>query len=352
MNASTIPGVAPKSARFPGSTFGWNLYPALLFALLAALILYLFLFLPVTITLDGYSHLYGAQALKLMLDGQPEFHGTFSYNSILVPNWLDGLLLAALSKILPNELALKLLIVLIGTALLSSLYFCIDTTLFHGPQRAQMLIVLLPFVLNAFLTLGFFGFLISSSLCFFVLGLVLRHGLRMPLLLQTVVAFLLLLAYSAHPVPVIVSFLFPCAYFLAGAVIQLRDGRGHLAAALKHHVLDVWPWLCPACMLTWFYLRVSQASALPGAQPTPYSMTFTLTRRIEALGRDAFLSIAPTANVGTLFVALLSILLAGVLLCRRQLFVQNPFRFTSLTVLMFSTMAFFLVAPDRVGEGS
>jgi hypothetical protein len=332
--------------------FIWKHYPAALFALLAALVLYLFLFLPVTITLDGYSHLYGGQALKLMLRGEPQFHGAFSYNSILVPNWLGALSLAALCQILPSELALKLLIVLIGTALLSSLYFCIDATLYQRPQRAQVLIVLLPFALNAFLTLGFFGFVLSSSLCLFVLGLVLRHGLGMPMRLQCVSAFLLLAAYFAHPVPVIVSFLFPCAYFIAGAIIHWRDGWVQLSSAFKRHVLDMWPWLGPACILPWFYLRLSKVPTLPGAEPLPDSITLTFIHRIESLGRDAFLSLAPTANVGTLFIALWSILCAGVLLSPGKLFLQNPLRMTTLTVLIVSTMFFFLVVPDRVGDGS
>jgi hypothetical protein len=330
----------------------WSLYPVLLFALLVVLLLYLFLFLPVTITLDGYSHLYGGQVLRLMLGGQPEVHSNFYYNSILVPNWLDALFLAALSNIVSNELALKLLIVLIGTALISSLYFCIDATLYHRHQRAQVLIVLLPFALNAYLTLGFYGFLISSSLCIYVLGLLLRHGLRMPLRLQCVTACLLLVAYFSNPVPVIISFLFPCAYFIADAVIHWRDGWRRSATALKRHAFDIWPWLPTACILPWFYVRLSKVSALPGAEPHADSMTFTLTRRIEALARDAFLSISPTANVGTLFIALLSILLAGVLLCPRKLFVQNPLRFTSLTVLIVSTMVVSLVVPDQVGDGS
>jgi len=173
----------------------WSLYPVPLFTLLVVLILYLFLFPPVTVTLDGYSHLYGGEALKLMLAGQPEVHNTFSYNSVLVPNWLSTLILVALSSIVSNELALKLLIALIGTALISSVYFCIDATQYHRHQRAQVLIVPLPFGLNAYLTLGFYGFLISLSMCIFVLGLVLRHGLRMPLRLQCVTACLLLVAY-------------------------------------------------------------------------------------------------------------------------------------------------------------
>src|ERR1035441_8148764 len=159
----------------------WSLYPLPLFALLAVLLLYTFLFSPVTVTLDGYSHLYTAKVLNEMLAGHPEVHRYFYYNSPLLPNWLCPLLLVALSNIFPNELALKLLIVLIGTALLSSLYFCIDVSGYPRHQRAQVLIILLPFAVNAFVTFGFYGFLISTSICFFVLGLILRYGLRMPL---------------------------------------------------------------------------------------------------------------------------------------------------------------------------
>ncbi|MGA2717132.1 MAG: hypothetical protein ABSG41_28955 [Bryobacteraceae bacterium] len=330
----------------------WSLYPVPLFALLVVLLLYLFLFPPVTITLDGYSHLYGGEALRLMLAGQPEVHNTFSYNSVLVPNWLSTLILVALSSIVSGELALKLLIVLIGTALVSSVYFCIDASQYHRHQRAQVLIVLLPFALNAYLTLGFYGFLISSSMCIFVLGLVLRYGLRMPLRFQCVTACLLLVAYFSHPVPVIISFLFPFACFIADAVIHWRDGWRHSTAAVKRHAFDIWPWLPPACILPWFYVRLSRASALPGTELHADSTTFPLIQRIEALARDAFLYISPTANVGTLFIALLSVLLAGVFLCRRKLFMQNPLRSTILTVLIVSTMALSLMVPDHVGNGS
>ncbi len=284
--------------------------------------------------------------LRLMLTGQPELHSNFSYNSVLLPNWLCALLLAALSQIVSSEVALKLLIVLTATALICSLYFCIDTTQYHRGQRAQVLIVLLPFSLNGFLTLGFYGFLISSSMCIFVLGLLLRHGLRMPLRLQCVSACLLLVAYFAHPLPVIISFLFPCAYLIADAIIQWCDGWSR-SAALKRNAVGMWPWLPPACILPWFYFRLSKA-----AEAHADSVAFALSHRLVASARDAVVSISPTGTVGTLFIALLSVLLAGVLLCPRRLFVQNRLRFTSLTLLIVSTMVLFFVVPDQVGDGS
>jgi hypothetical protein len=336
----------------PGKLAVWRQYSALLFVSLVVLLLSLFLFLPVTVTLDGYSHLYGAQLLRSMLAGQPDVHRNFTFNSILVPNWFDALLLAALSKGIPYELALKLLMVLIGTALFSSLYFCVDAMLYPPPQRAQVLIVLLPFALNAYLTLGYYGFLISSSLCLCVLGLLLRHGLRLRLRLQFLTACLLVVAYFAHPVPVIISFLFPCAYFIADALLQWREGRLRFAATVKRHALDSWPGLPAACVIPWFYLRLAKAPPPPGLDAHAHSMTFTVTHRLEMLFRDALTSIAPSANAGTLFIALLSVLLAGVVLSPRQLSRQNPLRFASLAVLVVATMIGFLLVPDQVGDGA
>ena len=329
-------------------------YPVLLLALLVALVLYLFLFAPVTITLDGYSHLYGGKMLKLMLGGQPEVHRSFSYNSLFVPNWIDALFLAALSTVVSSELALKLLIVLIWAALLSSLYFCIDVTQYRTQQRAQVIIVLLPISLNAYLTLGFYGFLISSSLCMFILGLVLRYGLGMSLRLQCVTSCLLLVAYFSHPLPVIVSFLVPCAYGIAGAVVHRLDGWRRFGEVLKRHAFDVWPWLPPAFMLPWFYVRLAKTSALVGAEPHANSLTSTwahrMIHRIEALTLDVYIS--PTASVGILFIALLAILLAGVILRPRQLWLRDPVRFTALTILIIATLVLTMIAPDQVGDGS
>ncbi len=324
-----------------------NLYPLPLFALLAVLVLSVFLVAPVTVTLDGYSHLYQGEALRWMLAGQPEAHRNFFYNSLLLPDWLCALCLAALSKVVPAELALRLLMVFTGFALICSLYFCIDATLYDRRQRAQVLVILLPFALNAFLTLGFFGFLISSSMCFVISGLLLRYGLAMPFRLQCLAACLLMVAYFFNPLPVMLSFLFPCAYFIARAIIDWRDGWFHFGPTLRRDALNLWPWLPPACALPWFYLRLAKS-----AEPNPYSLAFNVKTRTLALAKDALLSISPTSSGGTLFIALVGILLAAVLVSHRKLFIQNPLRFMTLTLLIVSTVFAYLVVPDQVGDGA
>jgi len=296
----------------------------------------LFLLSPVVVTLDGYSHLYGAETLRWMLSGQPEAHSYFSYNSLLLPNWLSSVLLAGLSAMVPGELALKLLAVLTGAALLSSLYYCIDVTLYQRHQRAQVLIVLLPVVLNVFMSLGFYGFLLSISLCLFVLGLLLRHGLEMPLRLQCVVAGLLLAAYYAHPIPVVISFLFPAAYVL-GDVVK--------------HVRSLWPWLPPACIFPWFYLRLSQVEE---RHPGVAALSFTATpiKRISGLARDSMASVSPTTSVESLYIGLLSVVFAGAILSRGTLLARNRLRFFTLAALLLANLGISLIVPDRIGDGS
>ncbi len=322
-------------------------YPLVLFALLALVLVSVFLLAPITVTLDGYSHLYGANVLREMLGGNPEVHRYFSYNSLLLPNWICPLFLAALSSILPYELALKAQIVLLGILLLSSLYFCVDVTPYQRRQRAQILILLLPFALNGFVTLGFYGFLMSASMCVFVLGLILRHGLRMSLRLQLLTAFLLLAAYFSNPLPVLLSLLFPATHFVAEAIIHRRDGLRRVVFALKRCIFCSWPWVPPICLILWFYLRLTHAT-----KPYGFSVVNTLKRHAIALARDAVLSISPTPSVGTLFIVLLGILSASLFLRPRQLSEKQRFRYTFLAALSVSTLVFYLLVPDSVGEGS
>src|ERR1035437_2567007 len=348
MHGEHIPAEAEKHAI-------WSCYPVPLFALLLAFLLYVFFFAPVSVTLDGYTNLYTAKVLGEMLSGHPEVHRSFFYNSPLLPIWIGPLLLTAISTIVPDELALKILIVMIGIALLSSLYFCIDVSAYRPHERAQVLIVLLPFAWNAFVTYGFYSFLISASLFFVVLGMVLRYGLGMSLRLQSLIPCLLLVAYFTHPLPVLISFLFPFAHFIGEAITQGRVGWRSVTATLKRHAFESWPWVPVACLILRFSVQLARAAA-PQSRPAiseyAFALTYTLKHRTIALVRDAVVSISPTPSVGTLFIALLGILLAGLILRPRKPVERDRRRFTSLTVLMFSTLFLYLVLPESVGEGS
>jgi hypothetical protein len=330
-----------------------------LFGLLAALLIYVFVSAPVTVTLDGYSHLYGATALRWMWRGLPEAHSTFSYNSFLLPNWLTALLLAGLSKVVPAELALKLLVISIGALFVCGLYFCVDAASRSAVPRAQLLIVMLPLTLNGFLMLGYYGFLISTSLCLLVLGLLLRHGIGMPLRLQCTSAGLLLLAYAAHPFPVAVSLLFPAAYVLADAVAHRRalgscskDRAGRsfplaLLASTRANAPAAWPWLLPLGFLSWFSLRLVDVEAAATNAPASGQIPRSL-----AWARDAALSVSPGSRAAVLPIAVLALLLLAVILDRRKLVERDPVRFSTLAALVVATALLSMVGPDRVGDGS
>ena len=99
-------------------------------------------------------------------------------------------------------------------------------------------------------------------------------------------------------------------------------------------------------MILWFYLRL-----IGVGQPKAYSLADNVKDRIIGLGRDAVLSISPSPTFGTLFIALLALLLASVLLRPRRLLAQNRLRFISLTLLVVSTFVLYLLVPDAVGDG-
>jgi hypothetical protein len=81
-------------------------------------------------------------------------------------------------------------------------------------------------------------------------------------------------------------------------------------------------------------------------------MPVSLLHRTVELTRDAVMSLAPTSSVGTLFLALLSFLLAGVVFCARKLFLQNRLRCTCLTLCSVSMVVLYVFVPDELGDAS
>ncbi len=156
-----------------------------------------------------------------------------------------------------------------------------------------------------------------------------------------------MLAYFFNPLPVIVSFLFPCAYFIAEAIGYGLDGWSRFVATLPRQALALWPWLPPACLGPWFYFRLAGS-----APPAAYSIPLNLKNRTLEVAKEAFLAIAPTSTAAMLFNALLAILFAGIVLSPRKLFAQNRLRFTSLAALLSFSVALFFIVPERVGDGS
>jgi hypothetical protein len=330
----------------PKKHFPWGLYPIPVFALVFVAVLYCFLSPSITLTLDGYSHLFSANILKEMLSGNPDVHTIFDYNSPLIPNWLVAILLAALSNIFPAELALKLLVVLIWSTVLVSLYFCLNVSAMKRYQQAQVLMILLPFSLNAFLTYGFYGFVISTSMCFFVLGFIARHGVTMPIRFRLATTGLLLIAYFFHPLPVLASFLFPFAHWVTVVRIQRLESLRSIASSLRLHAFASWPWVPPLVLIFWFTRELSHSKEVPH-----YSLIDVVSHRIFEFAGDAILSISLSPGVGLLFVALLGVLFASIFLTSREPPRGNCVVDGNLAVLLMASLAIYMVVPYSIGDG-
>ncbi len=311
-----------------------------LFWLLMALLFGVFLFAPVTVTLDGYSLLYGAHTLRQMFHGQPEIQQYFSYNSFLIPNWLSTLTLAGFASVMPDELALKLLLVLSMTMLLASLFFCVDTREYNSRQRAQVLIVLLPFAINGYLTLGFFGFFISTSICLFIIGMLLRHGLEIES--KVPIVLLLLIAYFFHPLPVLVTFVFVASHVLSAVLV-----RGSLNWRDSRYLLQAWPWAVPAALILWFYVRLSSVSQ------NRHSFIETLKNRAILLSAPKGLSlVSPSPTSAAVFIALLGILGASLFIFTKRASTQEQLRSLTLVIFSLCTFILYFVLPEKIGDGS
>ena len=315
------------------------------FSLLSVFLIGVLLLAPLSVTQDGYSHLYGAHVLRAMWRGDPDFRAHFYYNSFLVPNWLGNLILAALQFAFSDTLALKLLMILTAGALFCSLYYFLDTARIAPRQRAQTLIILLPFAINGYLTKGFYGFVISSALCMYIAGRLLRGLFSGRHLL--VVSFVLLIAYFFHPVPVLLALIFYCSWLLAGVLNAPGGGWQARTTILRHHSTAFAPWGVPMALMLWFYVR------LRSSHPRrPFSLLADLKlRTINLLGSDALLDVSPSPASGTLFVALLGILAAVALIESRRALPDMRRRMNTLAIFLAASFILYFLAPNAVGDG-
>jgi hypothetical protein len=278
------------------------------------------LFAPQTVTLDGYSHLYHARLLRDLLAGLPETVAYFTWASPLLPNWLTALTLAALSSILPATLALKLLVIAAFLALLGGLAAAARAAASLERLPPQSRLLLTPFALCGFLTMGFLGYLLSAALAFYVLSLLLHPRFAESWPKQTLAAFLLLVAYFFNPFPVLIALLFP----LASLTLDPRA---------------LWPFAPVACLMAGFYMTLSAGGT---AQSLPLAR-LVIDRALSLAKPDSLAGLASTPTAVVAFALLLGVLLAG-------LFLSKPSG--PLAILFGCTFLAYFVAPDAVGDAS
>ena len=289
------------------------------------------LFAPLSVTLDGYSHLYHAEVLRSFLDGNAPAHGFFEIQSPLLPNWLTALTLAALASFLPPPWALSLLIAAAFLASLHGLARAARAASQGELPTAAAVIVLAPFALSGFLTMGFLGYVISTAIAFHILAAVLESRHPASWARQALLAAGLLLAYFFHPFPVLISFLFVPARLAADYAQGVRPTASLLA-----------PWAPALLLLAWFSLRLN-----PGPQIEDHDLLAVAIERLVSLGRPKlFTELAPTPTATVPYLLLMGALGAALL--------GQALRRRALTLLLLAGSALFayVITPDGAGDAA
>jgi len=312
--------------------------------LLAAVIL----LSPITVSLDGYSHLYNAHMLARRLGGDATARTYFVYNSPFLPSWVLPLALAALSRILSLEVSLKLLILAVGMALVGALLRATDSGRMEVGQQWSKALLLLPIVVNGLLTLGFYAFLCSSAICILVLRSILRHGLKTSKVRQIGRLALLLAAYFFHPFPPLLSLLFPSSYLIAVLVSLPRWSFRRAVRIVRRKLIYFWPWAPILALTLVFALRLN--SQHPTTAPPDSLVHSVAARALEVSRPDGLLYLSPSPAAGSLFLAFLTVVGTRALLNRASS-PRAGLRLATLRIGLLLILLAYILTPDAIGDG-
>jgi hypothetical protein len=276
----------------PRPLSGW-----LLGAALAALLVPLWAF-PYFPSQDGPTHVENA---RILLDhgrpDQPALRDFYERSAEPVPNWFSHVILSALLTIVEPRSADKILLSLYVLFLpLSFLY----AVLAFRPRGSASVLLVLPFVYNHFLHLGFYNLVFSAVPFFLVLGYWLRRRSRLGLREASILALLLLWLYFCHVIGLVMT--------LAGlAVLTAIDAvrrRGDEPAGAARLAMATAVAAFPALALFVRFLRTrGEVVSEPG--PTFSERLVDLVRLSELVSFDAREAwIATALSVGLLAGAL------------------------------------------------
>jgi hypothetical protein len=116
---------------------------------------------------DGPSHLYNAQILKEYNNSDYKFNEFYDLNLKIFPNWFSHAFLAGLMYVFPPLIAEKLLISIYIILFPLSLFYLINAV---NKGNTSFGILGFLFIYNYLFHMGFYNFVLSIPLFFFVLG--------------------------------------------------------------------------------------------------------------------------------------------------------------------------------------
>jgi len=258
-------------------------------------------------------------------------------------------LLAVLASMMQAKTAIAVMMIVAAVALLAGLYSC-TVALSDGKwslrHRSQILLILTPLAICIFLTVAFWGFLISSAICFYVTGELLCGGSRPALNRQVRIATMLVLAYWAHPLPVVLSGAFLVCLLVVEQWQKSSQPIRTWKTTLTKVVKATWPWLIPAALCVWSIARLVASTTAPKNHVSTAAVLWT--RLFDFLRMDDLIAMSPTPTSGGAFVLLLGVLVTAAVLKPKY---ENP-RERVISIFTLALIAGYFLVPDSVGAGS
>lgn len=234
--------------------------PAFLLSLasIALIPVWAFTYFPTT---DGGAHVANADVLLQYFgpDGTA-YRQYYELNSLPVPNALGHFILALLMAFLPHLAAEKCLISAYVLLLPLSVRYAVMAV---RPSSGWIALLVVPLSLNWIFHQGFYNFLISVAIFFFLLGYWLRRREAMNAKRTVILGFLGLLLYAGHLLSITLAcaaILILAVWFTAAQAWQFHR-RGNLTWArlgpgVRSRVLLTFTALLPAIgLVVWFQLR-------------------------------------------------------------------------------------------------
>lgn len=124
----------------------------------------LVLLIPIYPSVDGAAHLYNSAILKdLLLNSTSPYHDFYQFNTVIVPNWLDHILLALLMCVFSALWAQKIFV--IALILSQAIVFRLIIIKLN-PENKLLSCFILPFIFSSFFYIGLYNQLLSFTLLY------------------------------------------------------------------------------------------------------------------------------------------------------------------------------------------
>lgn len=221
-------------------------------------------------TLDGPSHLYNGNIIKeLVLGNHQEFRNLFSFNPLLVPNWISHFLFAVLGLIFPDFLTEK--IVFLAYFILTPLFFR-RICLRFSPENKFLSYLMILFAHNHLFYFGFFNFCIAITLFLITVDFGLRIQDKFQLKHVWILTLFLVVIYFSHVmvllVTMVVLFLLPLNVLSINKIDTGYKING-LATFRRNIKFTAWSVIPAAILSVNYILRIDSLEQAPRTDLLP-----------------------------------------------------------------------------------